>query len=174
MNDHGEWMLLKLTELGEALQRTAEPLSRRFRLRTASLATHLHGIAALYNASFALDGDDAITPEEISQMALHPGIEPDGTFLAMDGDVEVGLCVGSIEVPGPDDPGGRGYIQLVVVRPEYQRQGIGRALLNEALKWLKERGVSVVGAVVQDTTPLAILQRYGFSLAGPLPDAVAQ
>jgi GNAT superfamily N-acetyltransferase len=174
MNEHGEWMLLKLTELGEALQRTAEPLSRRFRLRSASLASHLQGIAALYNAAFSLDGEDAITPEEMSHMTLHPGIEPDGTFLAMDGDVEVGLCVGSIEMPGPGDPGGRGYIELVVVRPEYQRLGIGRVLLNEALKWLKERGVLVVGAVVQDATPLAILQRYGFRPAGSLPDAVAR
>ncbi len=34
------------------------------------------------------------------------------------------------------------YIKDVVVRPDYQKQGIGRLLINELLKFVKENGVS--------------------------------
>ncbi len=34
------------------------------------------------------------------------------------------------------------YIKDVVVRPDYQKQGIGRLLINELLKFIKENGVS--------------------------------
>ena len=33
------------------------------------------------------------------------------------------------------------YIKDVVVRPEYQKQGIGRMLIDELLKFIKENGV---------------------------------
>jgi GNAT superfamily N-acetyltransferase len=173
MVDHGAWISLKLTELGEALRSTAGPLAERIRMRRANLAGDLQGLASLYNASFGLDGLDAITPEQIAQITLHPGIDPSGAFLAMDGNLEVGLCVGSIEMP---EPGGdrRGNIELLVVRPEYRRLGVGRALLHAALQWLVERGVSVVGAVVQEAEPLAILKKYGFAPADTQTGTLAQ
>ena len=34
------------------------------------------------------------------------------------------------------------YIKDVVVRPDYQKQGIGRLLINELLKFVKKNGVS--------------------------------
>lgn len=34
------------------------------------------------------------------------------------------------------------YIKDVVVRPEYQKRGIGRLLINELLKFIRENGVS--------------------------------
>lgn len=33
------------------------------------------------------------------------------------------------------------YIKDVVVRPEYQKQGIGRTLINELMKFIRENGV---------------------------------
>ena len=34
------------------------------------------------------------------------------------------------------------YIKDVVVRPEYQKRGIGRTLINELMKFIRENGVS--------------------------------
>ncbi|MBP0956406.1 MAG: GNAT family N-acetyltransferase [Oscillospiraceae bacterium] len=57
------------------------------------------------------------------------------------------------------------YIKDVVVRPEYQKRGIGRLLINELLKFIRENGVSgtdifVELCAVPDKIPF--YEKFGF------------
>lgn len=58
------------------------------------------------------------------------------------------------------------YIKDVVVRPEYQKQGIGRTLINELMKFIRENGVVGTNIFVElcampDKIPF--YERFGFS-----------
>lgn len=58
------------------------------------------------------------------------------------------------------------YIKDVVVRPEYQKQGIGRMLIDELLKFIKENGVIGTDIFVElcampDKIPF--YEKFGFS-----------
>lgn len=58
------------------------------------------------------------------------------------------------------------YIKDVVVRPEYQRKGIGRMMIQELLKFIEENGVSgteifVELCAVPDKVPF--YEKFGFS-----------
>lgn len=57
------------------------------------------------------------------------------------------------------------YIKDVVVRPEYQKRGIGRLLINELLKFIMENGISgtdifVELCAVPDKIPF--YEKFGF------------
>lgn len=58
------------------------------------------------------------------------------------------------------------YIKDVVVRPEYQKQGIGRTLINELMKFIRENGVGGTDIFVElcampDKIPF--YEKLGFS-----------
>lgn len=58
------------------------------------------------------------------------------------------------------------YIKDVVVRPEYQKQGIGRLLIDELLNFIRENGVSGTDIFVElcampDKIPF--YKKFGFS-----------
>jgi GNAT superfamily N-acetyltransferase len=165
------WIALRLADLPRALARTAGPLPPGLCLRTVALPADLPHIAALYNAAFGLDDPEAVTPDQVAPFRRHPGLDPSGAFLALDGDLAVGVGVGSVEVPAAGDATRRGAVELLAVQPAYQRRGIGRALLHAVLGWLAGRGVAVVEAVVQAPTPLAMLERYGFARVAPAAEA---
>lgn len=81
-------------------------------------------------------------------------IAPSGSFAAVDGDRVVGTAIGI-------DYGGYGWIAMMLVDPEYRRQGVGARLLESAM-----------GAVPPelplrlDATPLGrpLYENYGFEL----------
>ena len=65
---------------------------------------------------------------------------PDTCFVAVD----QGCVIGAI-LTGHD--GRRGYISHTAVSPAYQRQGIGKQLVDTALNALKEQGINKVNLV---------------------------
>ncbi len=65
---------------------------------------------------------------------------PDTCFVAM----EQGYIIGAI-LTGHD--GRRGYISHTAVSPAYQRQGIGKQLVEAALNALKKQGINKVNLV---------------------------
>jgi GNAT superfamily N-acetyltransferase len=85
-------------------------------------------------------------------------IAPSGSFAAVDGDRIVGTAIGI-------DYGGFGWIAMMLVDPEYRRQGVGARLLEAAM-----------GAVPPelplrlDATPLGrpLYEHYGFELESSL------
>jgi len=74
-----------------------------------------------------------IPESRAAELARHLALQPDGWFLATLGDTPVGT-VGAV------DYGPFAYIGLMTVRPEYQRRGIGHALMQRLLAWLDARG----------------------------------
>lgn len=72
--------------------------------------------------------------------------DPEGVVLAFDGDLPVGFAHAAF---GPTDDGRRvdtslGVTHLVMVRPHYQRKGVGRELLSRCEDYLRRRGAGVL------------------------------
>jgi ribosomal protein S18 acetylase RimI-like enzyme len=62
--------------------------------------------------------------------------------------------------------GPRGFLQRLAVDPEHQRQGLGRALAIDGLRWMKRRGVdrAMVNTQERNDGALALYQHLGFRL----------
>ncbi|WP_162875197.1 GNAT family N-acetyltransferase, partial [Enterobacter hormaechei] len=61
----------------------------------------------------------------------------------------------------------------IYIDPTYQRQGVGKALLNHALKWAESQGYRQMIAVVGDSANVASVAlhiRTGFTEIGTLKD----
>ena len=87
---------------------------------------------------------DPITPKRFRNLVLLDGnFDPEGLRLAFDGEELVG-CVYAVRrlmpLSGSDLEPENGWIPFFFVVPSHQRQGIGRALLAEALAFLKRTG----------------------------------
>jgi ribosomal protein S18 acetylase RimI-like enzyme len=86
-------------------------------------------------------------PFEISNYA-QPYFDPKGLILACDGDRVVGMAHGGFGTK-PDqtavDPA-TGILCVVMVHPEYRRQGIGRELVRRVEAYLRERGSTTLFA----------------------------
>jgi mycothiol synthase len=82
------------------------------------------------------------------QVLLDPNLRVEGAPVAIDSDGDVvGFCLAiARQVPLENAPSDadRGYITLLAVRPDVQRQGIGSKLLDAAESFLKSQGRSVV------------------------------
>lgn len=59
---------------------------------------------------------------------------------------------------------GRGYLQRLAIAPDHQRTGIGRALVADALGWLRRGGAreAVVNTQAHNTGALALYRACGF------------
>lgn len=58
------------------------------------------------------------------------------------------------------------YIKDVVVRPEYQKKGIGKLLINELLKFVRENGVRGTGIFVElcaERDKIPFYEKFGFT-----------
>lgn len=75
-----------------------------------------------------------------------------------------GTIVGTVMV-GHD--GHRGWLYYVAVLPEAQRQGVGRAMVEAAERWLAIRDVEKAHLLVRDTNlaVVAFYERLGFTTA---------
>lgn len=84
--------------------------------------------------------------------------------VARDGTEVVGYAVGRVTTLPPFfEHRYRGYIHDVFVTPPHRRRGIGRRLVDEILRWLQRRDVSLVEltvAVNNDAIPF--WERLGF------------
>ena len=68
--------------------------------------------------------------------------------------------------------GPRGYLQRLAVHPDHQRRGWGRALVIDALRWLRRRGAdtAIVNTQESNTAAYELYVALGFA---PLPDGLA-
>lgn len=82
-------------------------------------------------------------------------LEPDGSFVADSG----GRIVGTVTTIVFDDR--IGWIGMMLVDPDFRRQGIGESLMRMALNRLSDRRVATVGL---DATPMGqpLYERLGF------------
>src|SRR5687768_38562 len=87
---------------------------------------------------------DPISPARFTrQVLLDPNFLPEGALVAYSGGRLAGFCLAvARQVPLENAPpdGDRGYITLLGVLPESQRQGIGSWLLEAAEAFLRAQG----------------------------------
>jgi len=138
------------------------PLPDGIVLRTAEAPRDLAPIADLYNAAFGRVGAEAVTPQRVARFAFHPGLNPLGVFLAFDGEQAVGLGVARLSVPAGGKTDHRGAVELLAVRPQYQRRGLGHALLATILAWLEGQGVTRVEVGTDRPAVIGLLRQHGF------------
>lgn len=57
-----------------------------------------------------------------------------------------------------------GYIQRLAVDPSVRRQGLGRALVDDALRWMRRRGVTrvLVNTAVDNEAAINLYRSSGF------------
>jgi ribosomal protein S18 acetylase RimI-like enzyme len=77
----------------------------------------------------------------------------DGPTSAILGSWDEGALVGSIMV-GFD--GHRGWVYYLAVAPEHRRRGLGRALMEAAEAWLRERGAPKIQLMVREGNDAAL------------------
>ncbi len=168
MNDTSKLVAYELVGLGTGQGPPPPDLPPGVVLRPANLVVDLPAIDELIRVAFAtppasaLDGDRLENEAEVAGLVRHPGLAPPGIFLALMGELAVGLGVARIEVPAAGDSTRRAAVELLAVRPDYRRRGIARALLRRLLGWLAERGVQSVLASTDDPIVAALLESHGF------------
>src|SRR4051812_12806282 len=91
---------------------------------------------------------DPISPARFTQQVLlDPNFRAAGALVARRGGRIAGFCLAMArQVPLENAPpdGERGYVTLIGVLPEFQRQGIGSVLLMRAETYLRAQGRSTV------------------------------
>lgn len=75
--------------------------------------------------------------------------DPDLVIGAFHGDFLVGISLGSYD-------GRKGWINRLTVHPNYQRKGIGRALLAKTENALRKRGCRIICALVEDWNQVSL------------------
>ena len=120
-------------------------------------AGHVSQVAALEKACFSDPWSERSVASELENpLALW--------LVALDGDTVAGY-VGSQSVMGEAD------MMNLAVRSDYRRQGIGKALVQELIAALKNRGVSSLALEVRaSNTPARMLyEAVGFRQVGHRP-----
>lgn len=55
-----------------------------------------------------------------------------------------------------------GYIQDLIVRPDYQNSGIGTALMNKAINYLKEKKIYMISVIYGGEELKSFYEKFGF------------
>jgi ribosomal protein S18 acetylase RimI-like enzyme len=92
------------------------------------------------------------------------------TFIAREG----GAGIGSVTILAEADVPGRAHLVGMWVDPRYRRRGVGRALIDRAVRWARERRARELILWVADHNAAArqLYERVGFRPTGerqPLP-----
>ena len=132
------------------------------------LKKHPHTIPALANIWHDVLGKiwmPEIGIEEIESLYYEePNRGMPLTYIALDGEIPVGSC--TLELNGGIRPDLSPWIGDLVVNPDYQKQGIGKMLLEIAVKKAKELGFEKLYLFAFDPTIPAYYQRLGWKKIG--------
>jgi mycothiol synthase len=124
-------------------------------------APHLvERIITLHRAAF---GTNHMTLQERKGIMSAPGYDPRLDLFILAGDTRLaGYCTCSYEAGIPSV----GYTDPIAVHPDFQRLGLGRALLCEGMRLLSAHGVQEarLGTSSSNTAMLALAQAVGFEV----------
>lgn len=106
-------------------------------------------VANLFNETVAVRGFyKPFTVEGfIDHFFLNPSFDPEGAFAAYEGDLLVGFACGMIRRADLENIEAPGYFNCIFVKPEYQRRGIGSALIKEVENYFKRIGRKTIRCV---------------------------
>jgi [ribosomal protein S18]-alanine N-acetyltransferase len=119
-------------------------------------------VAALHAACFTAPWDQHWTQQSFKDVLAMPGA---GALIAAIGSEPVGFAVARVTADEAE-------LLLIGIRPEYRRDGHGRALLEHMLAVLKRGGAAQVFLEVAEpnTAALQFYQGLGFREIGRRPD----
>lgn len=125
--------------------------------------------------AIAAAGETYTYPRDISEGAartLWMAGPPAHVIVAVDQD---GAILGSAKM-GPNQPGPGSHVATAsfMVDPSRKRGGVGRALGNAMLDWVRDQGYHAIqfNAVVSTNAPaIALWQSLGFEIVGTVPEA---
>ncbi len=89
----------------------------------------------------------------------------DLSWMVLEGDDVVGLCINWVLPPRSEDDGERGWIEAIGVVPEYRGRGIADAMMAQSLLAFYESGLSQAGLDVDtqnETGALTLYEKHGF------------
>ena len=125
-------------------------------------------LTTIQNRCFAGSwGFNPNTEEEIAYRLNMPSRSPQDVILTYLSDQPVGYCwtiMNAMKNASRDE--NKGQIHMLGVDPDYRRQDIGKAILNNGLKALKARGVDIVELTVdsENTAARALYESVGFEV----------
>lgn len=86
------------------------------------------------------------------------------TYIALDGEISVGSC--TLQLTDDVRPDLGPWVESLVVDPKYQKQGIGKMLLDVTVEKAKELGFEKLYLFAFDPTIPAYYQRFGWKKIG--------
>jgi len=104
------------------------------------------------------------TAEDLRLREAEPWFDPDGFFLAWDGDRLLGSHWTKVHPPGDVGPEPVGEVYVLGVDPDAQGMGLGHALTEVGLAHLRSRGLRQVLLYVEqdNAAAVALYERSGF------------
>jgi mycothiol synthase len=139
-------------------------LSADFSLRSAQGEADAAPLAALHRAAF---GTDHMTVEYRLAMMRVPGYDPElDLYMAAPGGKPVAFCVCHVEEENEPIRRESGYTDPIGVDPDYQGQGLGKAVLLAGLKALKDRGIDCakLGTSSENISMQRLAETAGFRI----------
>ena len=118
------------------------------------------------NFMFYAPNDYGVSPEEFSAQLERTATSGHSRFILAEVD---NALVGFLGISGSSVPRLRHSVQIIVgVLRAYWGQGVGRALLIEALRWAPSAGISRVELFVmrENSRAIALYERLGFRVEG--------
>ncbi len=109
--------------------------------------------------------DSEIEPQLVSDLLSDPSAAPTLSLLASVSDEGVGhILFTKISLSGPQKPVKAAILAPLAIKPGFQKQGIGGALIKEGLRLLKENSIDLVFVLGH----IDYYPRFGFQTAGRL------
>jgi mycothiol synthase len=136
-----------------------------FFIRPVNGNAEVEALVTLHRAAF---GTDNMTIEERRAMMSGPDYVPELDLVAVaPNDRLVGFCVCGIHTEENVVTGrSEGYTDPIGVHPDFQKQGLARALISTGLKLLRERGLvyATLGTSSENVAMQAAARSAGFQL----------
>ena len=140
-----------------------------FRLETPGDIDAIHDLTA--RAFVQMSFSDGTEPQVIRRLRARGELILSLLALGGDGKILAHVAFSPVTIPGQSDWLGLGPIS---VEPACQRQGIGRALVHEAIARLREKGVKGIALIGNPLVygPMGFVSRGGLTYAGLRPALV--
>ncbi len=138
------------------------PLPPEFRFRSAKLPGESPAWLGLMTSIFDDRGrqGEPINEAYLSFIAAKPGFDPEQVLVVEDQNGPVGGGIIDVANAGP---GGIAHIMQIGVLPACRRRGIGSALVDRELNWLKDHGAgSALAGMFSSNLAATLFWRLGF------------
>ena len=127
-------------------------------------ASDLEAVVAVFGRSVREIAARDYSPSQLSAWA--PQVPDWPAWSKRVSERAVFVCERKGQIAGFARIGNDGHLDLLYVHPEFQRQGVGRALFGRALTWAKKHGVRRLASDVS-VTARSFFEQFDFRVVKP-------